>query len=439
MRSKSASLIRRAGANGKAFWLYAAVALAPWASGCAPQLAHNYRRLRPELAAHHTADALRYLEGAKDSIYGPNNELLYLMDRAMVQRLWSQSLAHQTLAWLSNDNALPYQGEDFEKVFLHLLEALSYARAGNLSDAQVEARQVSARLQALNAQLSGKAITYQDDAFAHYLAGMLFEADSEDLSHLSDARIEYERAVHLYETVEGPAYQVPAPRHLVEALGGVYAKLGADGAEQLGALTSRYHDLITDGRAVRTKAQNRARLTVVALVGEAPRKVEAFWELVVWPNVYKVAYPSFLPHSKRPPPRVMLQEGAMQLQPELVMDVQKIAIRNLGDHMDRIKNRVLTREVAKYAAGTVAEGVGLERGGLWGLGTYLAGFALNTATAASARADTRSWTTLPEAVYVYTSEVPAGPLTLQVGHNAPQRLNLKAHENRFVAIRTLDE
>jgi len=83
--------------------------------------------------------------------------------------------------------------------------------------------------------------------------------------------------------------------------------------------------------------------------------------------------------------------------------------------------------------------VGLHQEGLVGLGTFLAGLALNTATAATARADTRSWATLPEAVYIYTCDVAAGPLTLQVGHSAPQTLDLASGESRFIALRTLGE
>ena len=445
-----------------AFWFFVTLANALVFTGCAPQLANNYRRLRPHLAAHHDKQALSYLDSVKDTVYGANNELLYYMDRAMVQfngqdhlgcvaslerakvvaaRLWSQSLGQETLAWLSNDNALPYQGEDFEKVFLHLLEALSYARVGNLSDARVEARQVSVRLKALNEKLTGKNITYQDDAFAHYLAGLLYEADGADLSHLSDARIEYERAVHLYETVDGPAYHVAVPPNLVRALGRVLDQLGADGADDLAALTARYGALLKPSKTAKHQYRQKpqARLTIVALVGEAPHKVEEWWALLLGPNLYKVAYPRFLPHNKQPPPRVSIDQGTVFLKPELVMDVQNIAIRNLADHMERIKNRVLAREVAKYTAGTVAQSVGLHQEGLVGLGTFLAGLALNTATAATARADTRSWATLPEAVYIYTCDVAAGPLTLQVGHSAPQTLDLASGESRFIALRTLGE
>lgn len=442
-------------------WLWPLVLLVV-TSRCAPNIHQSYHTLRPYLTAHDDNRALHYLQGVEQSVYGPNSALLYLMDRAMVQfdgadtagcvatleeakalgaKLGGAHPGREALAWLSNDNALPYVGEEFEQVFVHVLEALSYARAGNLSDARVETRQATTKLMHLAQHLEGKPIAYQDDAFAHFLAGMLFEADSGDLGHNSDARIEYARALQLYEQVDGPLYGVAVPKRLIASLSGVLGHLGQDGAGELMLLRQRYGRQATAAATAVAKegphSGGEAKLVVLTLVGEAPYKGEAAWELLLGPNIYRVAYPRFVPHPKRPPPGVFLGGGTQALRPELVMDVQAIAQRNLADHMDRIKNRVLAREVAKYTAGTVAESVGLEKGGIVGLGTFLAGFALNTATAASARADTRSWATLPEAIYLYETSVPAGPVHLQVGTRPVQQFILSPGQTQFVAVRAL--
>lgn len=465
MRSKSSFLIRRRVGRRLRLCLSepsltARIALFALlsVSGCANNLSQNYQQLRPKLAAHQDQEALAYLDGAKTKVYGADNLLLYYMDRAMVefdardhlscvatletaktlaQSLWAKSLGKETLAWLTNDNALPYQGEDFEKVFVHLLAALSYAREGKLSDARVEARQVDGVLKRLHDKLTGKLVAYQDDAFAHYLSGLLYEADGTDLSHLSDARIEYSQALRLYDEVDTQAYQTLAPQQLIGAMARVLAALGAEGASELSALQKRHGAQALRAAAAPRGRPDHGRIVVVALMGEAPIKTESSWALVLGPNIYRVAYPVFLRHTKRPAPLIAVSGHDAPFVPELVMDVQNIAIRNLADHMDRIKDRVLAREVAKYAAGTVAESVGLEQGGLVGLGTFLAGLALNTATSAQAQADTRSWVTLPEAIYLYAFDVAPGQTTLQVGAGPPQTVTVKAQQTAFIAARML--
>ena len=153
------------------------------------------------------------------------------------------------------------------------------------------------------------------------------------------------------------------------------------------------------------------------------------------PNIYRVAYPTFVrrPQSYRPP--AIFVNGAAADEPELAMDVEAVALRNLADHMDRIKERVMRRAVLKYTAGTVAEGVGLARGGIAGFGTFVAGLALNTVTAATEEADTRSWVTLPARVYISESLVPAGPVQVAVGTRPPKALIARGGDILFVAAR----
>lgn len=432
-----------------------------WASGCGINMVQHYGAIRPALAAHDSAYALKIIEHDKEHFYGDKNELLYLMDKAMVlfdagdtagcqatleaaklltQKLWTRSIGAEAEAWLSTDNALPYQGEDFEKVFLHLLAALSYLQRQALDDARVEARQVSAKLALLVRSQADSPSLYRDDAFAHWLSGLLYEAEASNLARLSDARIEYARALALYEGVDGPHYGTPVPRHLLRALARTYAALGTEARAELTSLRRRY-----GAQATATPDPDdatTARLVVVVLAGEAPIKAQEVWESVLGPNLYRVAYPVFLrrPQSYAPPQVVVESQGVGVAQApvqELAMDVEAVALRNLHDHMDRIKDRVMRRAVLKYTAGTVAEGVGLSQGGLVGFSTFVAGLALNTVTAATEEADTRSWTTLPARIYVSEMRVPLGPVRVRVGTNPPVTLVARPAQTLFVAARQL--
>jgi hypothetical protein len=161
--------------------------------------------------------------------------------------------------------------------------------------------------------------------------------------------------------------------------------------------------------------------------------------VLISPNLYRVAYPYFRRRATwatAPQVAVTPAGGAREVYTmELGKDVQTLAIQNLSDHMERIKGRVLRREVLKYAAGTVAEGVGIAQGGMVGLSTYLAGLALNTATAATAEADTRSWATLPGQIYLREMLLAPGEAILQVGQQKPQHVLLAPGQTLFIVQR----
>src|SRR2546425_10839145 len=78
-------------------------------------------------------------------------------------------------AFLTSDNALPYEGEEFEKVLLNVFMALDYVQLGLWDDALVEARKVDHKLTVL-ADRNQKRMTYNKDALARYLSGLLYEA-----------------------------------------------------------------------------------------------------------------------------------------------------------------------------------------------------------------------------------------------------------------------
>ena len=85
--------------------------------------------------------------------YGANAELLYLLDSAMVglhcadyplvqerlqtaeqlaEKLWTESISRNIAALVTNDYTLPYSGEDYERVMIHLIAAITYLQADQL-------------------------------------------------------------------------------------------------------------------------------------------------------------------------------------------------------------------------------------------------------------------------------------------------------------------
>src|SRR2546428_2746571 len=89
--------------------------------------------------------------------------------------LYPRRIRSEVEAFLTSDNALPYEGEEFEKVLLNVFMALDYVQLGLWDDALVEARKVDHKLTVL-ADRNQKRMTYTKEARARYLNGLLYEA-----------------------------------------------------------------------------------------------------------------------------------------------------------------------------------------------------------------------------------------------------------------------
>ncbi len=95
---------------------------------------------------------------------------------------------------MTNDTALPYEGDPYEQVLINVLKALNYAVLGQWQDALVEARRIDHRLNVLSDRTTEKN-AYRDDGFARYLSGILYESTND----VNNAFIAYRKA---YETFD---------------------------------------------------------------------------------------------------------------------------------------------------------------------------------------------------------------------------------------------
>ena len=155
----------------------------------------------------------------QQAVYGKNNQLLFLLEKGMVlhrngqyqesvavfeeakslwEELYTASLSKITASWVVNDYALPYRGEDFERIMMNIFQALNFAALGDFESALVEARDVDSKLEVINGQYSpGQKNVYREDAFARLLAGILYESAG-SYADRNDAFISYEKAYEAY-------------------------------------------------------------------------------------------------------------------------------------------------------------------------------------------------------------------------------------------------
>ena len=413
------------------------------------------REVDDMVAGHRYADAARLLERSQD-VYGERNRLLWDLERAMLLHLAGEYEASNTAfedakaaaEWsytrsvsqgfgrlALNDRVVDYAGENFERAMIHVFAAINYMQLGKRDEALVEARQLDHLLRRF-ATDHGDRYTYQEDAFGRYLTGMLYEGAGD----FDDAYIAYWRALEAYERYER-SYGVGIPASLRGA--------GARAARRLGEAQHREFRERWDGADAGEFSPDRSPLlapftgdlVILHYNGHSPRKVEQFMDMSFgkgWAYVnatttegveaddvataaavaasipasdtIRVALPRYVesPHAIR---RVQVRlDDALLVGPvELVQDVGAIAMRDLEDRIWSIRARAIARAAIKYAlaksVSAAAEQSDDQNVRTVGL---VVGALLRAYTVASERADTRSWSAIPDEIWMVEARVPSG-------------------------------
>lgn len=157
---------------------------------------------------------LYYLDAGYLSYYcGEYDSALVFLHQAesTADELFTKSISTAAASLLLNDNALAYAGEDYELVYVNLIKALCYLSQGKFDDALVEIRRVNLRLEGLTQKYGTVATMMQaaaagdsthpqlpitvdgsqfsNSAFARLLGLLLFAADGRP----DDARIAHDQ------------------------------------------------------------------------------------------------------------------------------------------------------------------------------------------------------------------------------------------------------
>jgi hypothetical protein len=182
------------------------------------------------LLYHMELAVLKHLQGQ----YLESNQLLETAEK-IAEELEVTRVSDSIAAFMTNPRNGDYTGADFEKVFINYYKTLNYmalssvattknSRLDAIESARIESRRLGIRLNALNSdkgtyaeqkdedgemfsqlldifsKLQGNLIDhdkleYRDDAMAHYLTGITYEANRE----YDNARISYRKAAVSYE------------------------------------------------------------------------------------------------------------------------------------------------------------------------------------------------------------------------------------------------
>ncbi len=397
--------------------------------------------------------------------YGPNNQLLYWLDRGLVfhfskdfaesietfaraqgqfDELYTQSLSKIASTWLVNDYMAPYRGEDFELVLVNVFQALNYVGLGQIQEALVEARDVDTKLSAINSQYPvGQKNVYREDAFARLLMGILYETSGAP-EDLNDAFISLVQAADVYERDYTLYYQTGVPRLLKENLLALAQWMGPLEFEEYHA---RYRDVGFE--SLKEKREN-AEVYLIQDNGLAPLKIQHSFPVPLPDGIVsKIAFPQYKERiydtaASKLVARDFLEEKEFYSESELCENIAAIAIQNLKNRRLRVFAKAVLRPAAKYMLEKSQESSIRRRGGEGGLMAYKGVSSLYNLS--SEQADLRSWQTLPAEIRLARLILKPGQYALRVENfdkngNRIEDVNLgsvelKKGEKRFFVIRT---
>lgn len=428
-------------------------------AGCGPSV-NRYLLIDASLRAHDPKGADAIVQQAEKE-YGRESRVLYGMDRGMtlqlvgdyqqsnavlelaeeeLDRLYTRKIRTEALAFMTNNTALPYEGDPYEQVLINVLKALNYAVLGQWQDALVEARRIDHRLNVLSDRTQERN-AYRDDGFARYLSGILYESTGD----VNNAFIAYRKAYEIFDATRAWSHTA-VPSQLTQDL------LRTAEAMHFTQELAEYKSVFP-GTSWETsqELQQLAQVVVISYNGRAPRKEDQFLDLPISlgalqlvllnrgfsqtnrqsnramdtvlyglnGRVVRVAVPRLIPQKTHVPiDRVNLipDDGTgVKVNTELVHNVTALAEKALSARMAGITAKALARAATKFA---FAEGA--TRGAQHAAGrdaapwvSLLVGLLTKGLAVASEEADTRSWQTLPDEIHLARVWVPPGRYQVQ--------------------------
>lgn len=289
------------------------------------------------------------------------------------------SLGEQAVTLVTNEKMTTYQGEDFEKVLVHLYLGLNFIDMGREEDALVETRRVN---EILYKMISEAKRPYELNAFARYLGAQLFEKEGDE----NDAYVALKNTLKIDPTLVDrfaplklDLLRLAKRMGFSDDLEGYKKDFGKDPYET----------------AMRTLQEKQGAVVFLFESGKSPRKFSSK-EKRYTTGKGGTALEVLIPISYYETRSSRIRSARLRIGNEVAdtvifNDIERTAIQHLNDRMGRQIAKAIATAAVKAG---IATGVGKatnsgDLGLLVGLGLMLA-----------SEADTRSWLLLPRDLQV---------------------------------------
>lgn len=390
--------------------------------------------------------------------YSADN-ILYMMERARVSQIGNDKLtsiedfkqviegfrlnddkaiisasntASQSASLLTNDNAIPYAGEAYERVFVYHFQALNYLFNNEIEKALVEVRRANDEQQfalelhekeiaAAQQQIQSKAKRNEkflrsfsalenaagrvknsfQNAYTFYASGIIYEATGK----YNDAYIDYKKALNIF----------PQNKYLQKDVLRLSKQLDMREDYQ------RYKKTFSIKEEILPK--NNGEIVVLYEHGYAPIKMEVKVPLIVDNRVNAVAFPIYVNTWQNTSPLTLSIGNRKGNRKKLgqtmpIVYVQSLAAKALQEKLPSMMLRQILRLIAKKQTSDASQKMFGDVGKL----------ATDIFNLISENADRRSWLTLPNDAQIFRGAVPVGEHRLVLN-------NAHASNSMYVEVR----
>lgn len=363
---------------------------------------------------------------------------------------YSTNWGLEAVALLANPNVTPYKLENFEPVMIHFYQALNYIAINNYEEALVECRRMNEILNNLsdNFKKLNNAKHYSQDAFGHYMMGILYETMGDN----NNAFIAYRNALNIYRTDYAPMYSVEAPDDLKKAVirtakatgfsdeAGLYEKEFGFSASPLPSNMGRVVLFVMDNLA---PVKDQLSITFTNLGYEAgllnfssdynnmniviPYVRTSERDSVENVNIVHVAIPTYksrAPECLNKKPSILIDNQFSTI--SVAENIDAIARQSLHDRIMLEIGKSILRAVTKQIASSKVSKENNALGMLFEIGSAIA-----------ERADTRHWQSLPGRILVIDRQFSPGVHTFEFescGKVSKMEINVEAKKTSFGVI-----
>ena len=349
----------------------------------------------------------------------------------------------EALALMTNPMIKPYEAEDFEKVMVNFYKSLNYIQLQDYESASIESRRINLKLNKLNDKYPDHKNRYQNDAFAHVIMGLIYDARSD----FNNAFIAYRNALEVYESDYASYFGINAPlqlkkdllrtayltgfqdevRHYEKKFNMDYNHQKSNHPELVFFWLNGFGPVKSEWSINFTKVpgnegfvmlvNEELGLSFPVYVGNKSQKEKsAFSQL----RFVRVAFPKYV---ERKPvfTGADIKVDGKKYQLEIAEDINEIAFKTLHDRMVREMANSIARLATKKALELLANQEDQNLGAVIGI-----------ANALTEKADTRNWQTLPYSISYARVPLQEGENTVKLDQNAPGGMK-KSEDFTFTA------
>lgn len=367
------------------------------------------KRRRNELLYHLELGRLQRLQGKFES----SNKSLNRADRLMENH---RNLLQMSVGATVNPAMQPYEAEGHERILVHYYKALNYLQLGDLEAAVVEARRMDLKQERNDQEVKGKAKKYGKDPFGLLLMGMIYEAERD----YNNAFIAYRNAKGVYERDQTGLFKGKQPKSLEQDLVRTAAYTGLSYSSSVARKNLPHGEAIIFWESGFSPIKKEKNL-FFALNRKGKRFFFQSDDLLVPIDydfseddpdfdpkdvgIIRLAFPYYV--ARQPVPQsAFVTHNAERKELQLIADINELAFQVERDNsLSRLGRDLLRIALKKITSLSVSEG------------NESLGLALDIIGAATEKADTRNWQSLPAQIYYVRIPLKKGMNTIQVNNS----------------------